>query len=172
MLKRLTAGLFLVAAISLVSLTCSSPEDDEIAVRRLIKEAAVLAEQHDIGGIMDLTTEDFQAGPGKLDRREVKRILWLAFKHYGDMKVLYPQPSVDLDPGDDGPSVSTPFLIVKKDQSLPGLGELYDDPKGWVERVGERADLYRFKLNLVKADGRWRVRKARLERFSGLGFRS
>ena len=61
-------------------------------------------------------------------------------------------------------------LIVKKDRVVPDLKDLYDDPKSWLETVGENADLYQLKLELVKTDGRWRVRKAHLEVFKGTGF--
>ena len=44
------------------------------------------------------------------------------------------------------------------------------DPKGWVEKVGEGADLYRFRLKVAKVGGNWLVRRAYLERFTGVGF--
>ena len=119
---------------------------------------------------MHLTTEDFQAQPGDLDRRGLKEILFMTFRHYGELKVFHPQPSVDLESGEGGPSVSVPFLIVKKDQLLPELKELYSDPKGWVEKAGEIADLYRFKLKVAKVNGNWLVKRAYLERFTGMGF--
>jgi hypothetical protein len=36
--------------------------------------------------------------------------------------------------------------------------------------VGENADLYQVKLQLLKKDGKWRVNQAHLEGFKGLGF--
>jgi hypothetical protein len=161
--------LLIVGALIFASAFCS-PKNDERALRELVEKAARFAQRHDIGGIMDLATEDFQAQPGNLDRRGAKRILFMTFRHYGELKVFHPQPSVDLESGEGGPSVSVPFLIVKKDQSLPELKELYSDPKGWVEKAGEIADLYRFKLKVAKVDGNWRVKRAYLERFTGMGF--
>ena len=119
---------------------------------------------------MDLTSEDFQAQPGNFDRRGAKSILFMTFRHYGELKVFHPQPDVDLESTEGGSSVSFPFLIVKKDQSLPELKELYNDPKGWVQKAGESADLYRFKLKVTKVDGNWLVNRATLERFTGMGF--
>ncbi|MBN2125001.1 MAG: hypothetical protein JW821_11955 [Deltaproteobacteria bacterium] len=170
-MNRLRRGSLSLLVILLLLSGCSPPEEDEIVIRRLVSKAAGLAEQHDIGGIMELTTEDFLAFPGKLDRREARRILWMAFRHYGDLMVMYPQPKVDLESDPLVPSVSFPFLILKKDQSLPDLAKLYNDPGRWVESVGERADLYRFRLALVKVKGDWLVKGARLEKFTGLGFR-
>ena len=161
--------LLIVGALIFASAFCS-PKNDERALRELVEKAARFAEQQDIGGIMDLATEDFQAQPGNLDRRGAKGILFMTFRHYGELKVFHPQPSVDLETGEGEPSVSVPFLIVKKDQSLPELKELYSDPKGWVEKAGEIADLYRFKFKVAKVDANWRVKRAYLERFTGMGF--
>jgi len=161
--------LLIVGALILAFPFCS-PRDDERALRALVEKAARFAEKHDIGGIMDLTTEDFQAQPGDLDRRGAKRILFMAFRHYRKLKVYHPQPSVELESEAGGASVSVPFLIAKKDQPLPELKELYRDPMGWVEKVGESGDLYLFKLKTVKVKGNWLVKRAYLEKFTGMGF--
>ena len=160
----LTAGIFMLALAS------CAPKDDERALRELVEKAALLGEKHDIGGIIDLTTEDFRAMPGDMDRKGAKRILFMAFAHYGELKVVHPIPNVDLETGKGGPWVSVPFMIVKKGRTLPELKELYNDPRGWVEKVGEKADLYRFKLSVVKMKGDWLVKRAYLEKFSGTGF--
>jgi len=60
---------------------------------------------------------------------------------------------------------------VKKERSLPKLEALYNDPQGWLDEVGENADLYRLKLDLIKNGGDWLVNEVHLERFTGLGFR-
>jgi hypothetical protein len=170
MMKRAQPWKVLImGTLILASALCSST-DDEKALRDLVKKAARFAEQHDIAGIMDLTTEDFQAQPGNFDRRGAKRILFMTFAHYGELKVFHPQPGVDLASSKDGATLSFPFLIVKKGQSLPELKKLYSDPKGWVEKASERADLYRFKLKVAKVDGNWHVTRAYLERFTGMGF--
>jgi hypothetical protein len=144
--------------------------DDKEAIRALIQQGVDLAESQEIGDLMDLTTDDFIAGPGDMGRRETKRILWLAFRHYKSFKVLYPRPDVDLEEGASRASSSFPFLIVKKEKSFPKLNELYDDPKKWLGAVGERADLYRLQIELTKQGGDWLVQKAHLARFTGVGF--
>jgi hypothetical protein len=150
-------------------LSCSSG-DETAEIRELIKRGATLGEEHDISGLINLTSDDFAALPGNLDRRETRRILWLAFRHYGSFKVLYPLPSVDLKPDRRNASAVFPFLILRKDASFPKLKELYEDPQKWLEEVGENADLYRLKLQLIKRDGRWMSRQALLERFTGVSF--
>jgi len=147
-----------------------SEKDDAHLIRALIKNGAELAEKHDVGGVMDLTTADVVALPGHHNRLEIKRILWSAFMHYGKFKVLYPKPSVDLSAKDGSASSGIYLLIVKKERTIPDLKDLYDDPRRWLEAVGENADLYQIKLQLLKKDGRWRVKQAHLEGFKGLGF--
>jgi hypothetical protein len=149
--------------------SCSS-KDEETAVRELVKKGATLAEEQDIKGLMNLTTEDLLVLPGDLGRPETRRILFLAFRHYQDFKVLYPRPSVELKQDKRSATALFPFLIVKKDMTLPQLKELYEDPQRWMEAVGEKADLYRLKLEWVKQDGHWLVKQARLERFTGTSF--
>jgi hypothetical protein len=62
------------------------------------------------------------------------------------------------------------LLIVKKDRAIPDVKDLYNEPRRWLETVGENADLYQVKLQLLKKGGRWRVHQARLDGFKGLGF--
>jgi hypothetical protein len=130
-----------------------------------------LAENHDIRGILELASEDLRALPGELDRREVKGVLWRAFRYYGALKVIHPRPAAEVTKQGDHASAQFPFLIVKKEHSFPRLEELYNDPQGWLEEVGENADLYRLKLHLIKKEGDWLVNEVHLERFTGLGFK-
>jgi hypothetical protein len=157
-------------AILFVFVSSCSPKDEVAAIREVIKKGAELAEDHDVGGIMELTTADVVALPGQHNRLEIKRIIWAALMHYGKLKVLYPEPSVDLTSNDSVASSRVYLLIVKKDRSLPELKELYKDPRRWLEEVGENADLYQLNLQMLKKNGNWLVKQARLERFKGIGF--
>ncbi len=152
------------AVFFLLAAACSQ-KDDTAAIRALIQKGAKLAEDHDISGMMELTTENVVALPGSHSRLEIKRIIWSALKHYGKIKILYPKPSVDLSAEDNQASCRTYLLIVKKDRVVPDLKNLYDDPKGWIELVGENADLYQLKLEMLKTNGRWLVRRAHLKAF-------
>ncbi|MGD9080083.1 MAG: hypothetical protein PVG96_12115, partial [Desulfobacterales bacterium] len=62
------------------------------------------------------------------------------------------------------------LLIVKQDRTIPDLKDLYEEPRRWLEAVGENADLFQIKLQLLKKDDTWRVKQAHLEGFKGLGF--
>ncbi len=165
LLRLAVLGLILL----LFSPSCSK-EDEAEKIRSLIREGAELAEKQDISGLIKFTTEDFTAQPGNQGSREVRRILWFAFNYYGNFRIMYPEPSVDLGPeGRDG-SARVYFLIVKKEQSAPKVKDLYKDPKGWIQEVGESADLYRLSLELSKENGDWLVKRALLEPFRGTGF--
>jgi len=168
--KNFLLRLALLGLILLLFSPSCSKEDEAEKIRSLIKEGAELAEKHDISGLIKFTTEDFSAQPGNQRSREVRRILWFAFNYYGNFRIMYPEPSVDLGPeGRDG-SARVYFLIVKKEQSAPKVKDLYKDPKGWIEEVGESADLYRLSLELFKENGDWLVKRALLEPFRGTGF--
>ena len=125
----------------LVASACSQ-QDDAAAIRKLVQKGAALAEAHNISGLMELATKDIVGQPGGYDRSAINRILWLALKHYGQIKILYPKPSVTLLAEDNRASCGIYVLIVKKDRVIPDLQDLYDDPKGWIDTVGENADLY------------------------------
>jgi hypothetical protein len=171
MMKLVNRSIFMAVGIIVISLTCCAPRDDEVMLRELVKKAAELAEEHNIGGLVDLTTEDFKAKPGNFDRIGTKRMLFVTFRHYGELDVLYPRPNVDLRSKDKGPSVTFPFLIVRKGQPIPDLKELYENPGEWIEKVGESADLYGLRLDVAKKGDTWLVKEAHLETFSSPGFR-
>jgi hypothetical protein len=170
-LAKQVCACFVVLLLITMSgwISCSS-KDEETAIRELVKKGATLGEEQDIKGLMNLTTEDFLALPGDLGRQETRRILFVAFRHYQDFKILYPRPNVELKPDKRSASALFPFLIVKKETTLPKLKELYEDPQRWLETVGENADLYRLKLECLKQNGDWLVKQARIERFTGTSF--
>ena len=170
MAKQVCAGLVVLLLIAVRVLESYSSRDEETAIRELVKKGATLGEGQDIKGLMNLTTEDFVALPGDLRRQETRGILFMAFRHYQNFKILYPRPSVELKPDKRSALAVFPFLIVKKEAALPKLKELYEDPQRWLETVGENADLYRLKLECVKQNGDWLVKQARLERFTGTSF--
>ena len=158
----LVIGLFL-------SLSCGQ-RDEKSAIRELVQKAAGLAEKHDIRGLLKMTTGDFLAMLGELDRRSCKGILWRAFQYYGEMSIVYPTPVIDLKAEGKTASVWVPFLVLRKGQAFPDMHGLSENPRKWLEKTGEAADLYRLKMEFVKQGKAWSVKEAHLGRFSGLGF--
>lgn len=163
--RLVLAAVWLAAAI-----TGCGDKDDAEAVRTTIQKGAKMAEAHDIGDLMDLTVKGFTANPGNHSAAEVRTILFGAFRHYGEFDIRYPRPGVTVAENRSSASAVVHFMIVRQDYEIPGLKELYDDPQRWLELASEKADLYQLKLELVKADSRWRVRQATLEGFKGWGF--
>ncbi len=160
---------FCVLSAGLVLPACSGCEeqDDEAQIRAMFKYAVEMAERHDLGELMDLTTDDFKVKGQGLSRRDTKGILLMAFRRYGDFSIKHPAPSVDLGSSGTTATAQAPFLIVREGREAPDLGDLYDDPESWAEEVAEMADLYNIKLWLVK-DGTWKVEKAKLDGYRRL----
>ena len=167
---NLLVRLGLLLLVLCFFLTSCARKDDTDVIRQLIKQGALCAEKHDIRGLMKLTSEDFLAMPGQHNHHGVRRILWMAFRHYEAFKVIYPKPSVELESNGLTASATIYFMIVKKDVSFAKLTELYKDPQGWLEEAGENAVLYRLTLELLKKNRVWLVTRAHCEFFRGLGF--
>lgn len=167
---RFLLSLAILFSIPFLLFVSCSKEDETEKILSLIKQGAALAEKHDAIGLMEFTTQDFVAQPGQHGSREVRRILWFAFRHYRDFRVMYPEPKVELEASGHGASAKVYFLIVRKERSFPELKDLYKNPQRWLEQVGENADLYRLKLDLLKKNGDWLIRRALLEPFRGVGF--
>ena len=169
--NHLRAAKMTVLALCLgLTLSACSGKDNTEAIHELIQKGSGLAEEKQVGDLMDLALPDFITRPGGHGRRETKRILFAAFRHYGEFKLSYPRPYVEVQDDGDSANATIHFLIVRQDQSIPGLKELYDDPRKWIETAREKADLYQLKLALKKDGGDWLVSEAQLEGFKGTGF--
>lgn len=161
---------FIGSMLLFLSITACSLGDDAAKIDKLVKEGVYLAEKHDIGGLMDLTANPFFAMPGNHNTRAVKAILFQTFKYYKKFNILYPKPLISIDEKHNNAKVTVYFVIVRQEQNLPGIGELYHDPKKWIETIGEKADLYQIKLEMTKQRGNWQVTQAHLKPFNGYGF--
>jgi hypothetical protein len=149
---------------------CSEETSDEEQIREIIKKAVELAEKKDIGGIMDLASEDFVAMPQRMDRRQTKGMLFYVFQRYKDLSIIYPRPSVSVEPGVSMGTASVVFLLVRGGDTRPDVDGLSDDLEQWVRKVGDYTRLFKLKIAFVKEDDDWLVRRAHLERFKGTGF--
>lgn len=145
-----------------VLLTACSESDDTLAIKALVETGVALAEQKSIDGLMNLVTEDFVAMPGRRDEPMARKVLFAAFLRYGNFSIHYPQPRIEIADNGVRAVVAFPFVIVRQDHELPGLPDLYEDPQGWMEAVGEKADLYQLNLRLHKQNGDWLVAQAEL----------
>jgi hypothetical protein len=145
-------------------------QDDIQAIHELIETGARQAEAHQIGDLLDMATSDFVATPGHYNRSTTRGIVYRAFKYYGNFRIHYPRPSIQIDEHTNSSRVTMYFVLVRQDIDIPGLRELADDPRQWIETARGKADLYQLKLALAKMDKTWRVRQAHVEGFKGTGF--
>ena len=159
------------AAPFFILLAGCSQKDDVQRVREVIQKGAELAEQKHINALLEATSENFIAQPGGYDKRSVKGVLFAAFRHYGRFEIHFPRPMVDVATDGNNAASTVYFLIVRQDRAIPGLRELYENPQGWLEAVGDKADLYQLALEWVKVDGQWLVKEAYLEGFRGFSGR-
>ncbi|MBW2252560.1 MAG: hypothetical protein JRF60_18545 [Deltaproteobacteria bacterium] len=174
MKQHLLRNYYFLAVLLVIIFACSlsscSKKDDVALILSLIEKAEALAEEHDTGKLMELTSKNFKAQDGKLKRQEVRKFLWLTFRRYGKFNLLFPEPAVEISDKEQSATVVVHFLIVKKEQSLPDLEKLYKDPERWLEEVGELADLYRLNLQFLKKGDKWLVTSAKIEPYRGFGF--
>jgi len=166
----LSAIVTLLVVCLCIFLTACGGKDDTEAIYELIQKGKRLAEEKQVGDLMDLAVPEFISRPGGHDRRGTKRVLFAAFRHYGEFKLRYPRPQVEVLEDGDSAMATIHFLIVRQDQSIPGLKELVDDPRKWIETASEKADLYQLTLALKKDGGDWLVGEASIEGFKGTGF--
>jgi hypothetical protein len=169
-IARARIALFSVlAGVLLWPIACSTKEDT-LVIQEMIQTAARSAEEHAVAELMELTGPAFVAQPGGHNFRTTRGILLTVFRHYGRFRVHYPQPDISISESRAEAEAVVYFLIVRQEQTIPGLKELYRDPRRWLEKASQKADLYQLRLTLRKIDDRWKVRQAHLEGFKGYGF--
>jgi hypothetical protein len=170
-IRPIVGDLLRAACLTAVVLcTACSRGDDAEAIRALISEGARLAEAHDVGGLTELATADFVAQPGGYDRDSVRGVLLQAFLYYGRFHLVFPTPSIDVDATGDSARATVHFVIVRREGPLPDLEGLVDDPRAWLAQAGKAVDLYRLQVDFAKEGRIWRVRRAVLEPFNGMGW--
>ena len=163
MLRRICCLLVLLPLVA----ACGTKEDADV-IRELIRKSAELAEAKKVGDLLQQTADGFVAMPGRHGVSDTRSILAAAFMHYGRFKIHYPRPIVKVEPDGNQASATIYFVIVRQNQRLPDLKDLYENPQQWLEAVGEKADLYQMKIRLLKKNSEWKVVRAQLDRFQGI----
>lgn len=158
--------LFLILLFSFLS-ACAS-DDETSVIRNTIQDGAALAEKHDIRALTRYLTPDFTARPGDLGPKALRGVLFRAFQSYGNFKIYYPRPLVDVGDSNTSAEATVYFVILRKDHVLPGLKALYDDPEEWMAAVSRKADLYELELTFTKKSGSWKVRRVRMNPLKGM----
>ncbi len=161
--------LWAVVMLCLLVSACSA-KDEVHVIREMIRKSAEMAEAKQIGDLMQQTGKGFVAMPGRHNADETGSILFAAFMHYGRFKIHFPKPGIDIAPDGRRATATIYFFIVRQNQPIPGLKELYENPRQWLETASQKADLYQLNIQLAKEDSDWVVMEALLEGFKGLGF--
>jgi hypothetical protein len=146
---------------------CSRCEtmDDETQLREIIEQTAQRAEAGDVDAILDVATEDFAVAPAGLSKKEARLRLALFFRQSGRVAIRYPRPTVNVDTKTKAyAEASVPFALRRKEKDFPDLTDVTNEPAVWIEKVKAAADLYHLSLWFIKQNGKWKVRKARIQK--------
>lgn len=158
----MTRFLFCLLMVTLLASACDE-KDDVALIEDVCEEIVVSAEKHDISGMMEHATDRFRGYPGARNEQDVRQLLFVAFRRYGEFDVVHPRFKVRLEPDAKAASVSVPFTIVREGESLDraGLDELVASPDQWVDAVSEAVgDPYYLDMKFVKTGDDWKVRRA------------
>jgi len=148
--------------------SCCSSGSDEDAIRDMIDQAARLAEEHSISGILDLATQDFRVKPRGKTRQDIKRLMFWAFNRYGRFTLLSPRASVEVDQQSKTAKASVYYLLVRRGKAMPDVEHLVDNPEEWLIKVQDLTNLFRVRLDLIKTGSDWKFQRAQVERFKGI----
>ena len=142
--RRLTLLLVLIASLlfSACSNQRSSPEDQ---IRALLRNAAVAAEQKDLGTLREIISETYADDQGQ-NKRAVEGLLRVHFLRNQSVHLFSRIESVTLPQPDRGRAV---VLVAMAGVPIASEAEL----------SGMRADLHRFEIDVVREDRDWRVQR-------------
>ncbi len=135
--------------------------DEEQGPVSVVSEGVGLLESSKVGGALKLTTKDFVAFPGRLDRKAVSRRMVSFFRTHGEIDIVYPTPEVEVVEDGNAALVTTPFVVAKKGVSTESLDQLSDDPEAWEKEASRFTTVEHAEISLVKQNDLWRVQSIR-----------
>ena len=159
-----TLGIAVLFSTVMLISACAKT-DREKEVYQLIEQGVESAEKHNLSELMQITKDGFTAGPGNRSRQEVRRILFVVFKRFGEFTIHYPKPSVKMSVDENAAIVKMNFLMASKDSVFPELKLFYEDLSAWIDTVDKRADIYALTMELEYVSGSWLVTKATITSF-------
>ncbi len=162
-MKQTSVAMVMMMLMAACAQACSGCEekDDRKVILKIIQDAAEMAQEHRTSDLMDLTTSYFTAhGSG---RQEVRQVLMYAWNRYGQFRILYPEPGIDVAPDRMTAKAKVPFVILREGGPIPELGGLAADPQGWLEEASKSTDPYHLELWFARTDDGWKVEKAELD---------
>lgn len=163
-MHSLKLALLALACIVTFTTGCKSDTSDEAQIRAVVSEAVEYAEAHNTSDLLDLTSNEFIANPGRRTRADVSRVLFVAFKRYGNFKVQHPRYSVSIDDSGREASATIPFLVVREGQDDGELEEITGDPRSWVDAATRAVgDPHTLAIRFVKLRDTWKVKSVEIK---------
>ncbi len=141
---RARSSIALAGAALVVLAGCARSQDPETAVRAWLDAAAAAAEARDVGDLRALIADDYADGRGNDKAALVNYCRALVLRHQ-TVRVFVDVDEIEM--------LSPTWAKVGLRAAL--AGREVDD--SWWQT---RADLYRFDLELIVADGDWRLIRA------------
>ena len=59
-------------------------------------------------------------------------------------------------------------MLVRNNREVPDLSDLREDPTRWAEQLSEVVEVYHLELWLVRRDGEWKVKQAKIHGLRGI----
>ena len=159
LLLHLSAALLM----STVWSGCESA-DEEQAVLSVVTEGITLLEDTEARQALRLTTSEFVAHPGKLDKAAVLRRLASFYHAHGALEILHPAPEIEIRAGGDTALVTVPFVVATRSVSstaIDALDALRDDTSAWEEKARAYTAVEQAEISFVKENDRWLVEAIR-----------
>jgi len=135
--------------------------DEEQAALSVVSDGVQLLESQNVAKTLRLTTKDFLAQPGRLNKSAVTGKLISFFHKSGDIEILHPTLDVDIRNAGKSALVSTPFVVAKKGVEREDLDDLADNSEAWTELASTYTKVENAEISLIKQEGRWLIRTVR-----------
>ena len=147
MQKFLGKYLILIFILSLFAFfMCSGPKTDEDQIRELMKEAGQHIEKKDLSGLMDLLSDDY-SDYRRRDKRQTQDMVQTYFREFRGIVVHMLSTRID--------GINLGEATIRTDATLSSGAA-----KALRKLVPVSTDNYRFKIELIKKQGRWWIRYA------------
>ena len=165
MKTRRTFGLSLLTLLLLVpAWTGCEGSEDEQAVMSVVTNGVSLLENTEIKQALRLTTSDFIAQPGRLNKQATLRRMASFYHAAGEVEILYPTPDVEIRDSGTVALVTAPFVVAKRSVSqdaLDALDALSDDPEAWEEKASAYTAVEHAEISFLKQNDRWLISSVR-----------
>lgn len=151
----------LASAVLLSALIGCESADEEQSVLSVVNDGAALLEKADPVNALRLTSKDFVAQPGRLNRKTVLSRLNAFYRVHGGIEILHPTPEVEILDSGKAALVTTPFVAAERGVSRQALDDLADDAAAWEKLAADYTTVEHAEISLVKENDRWLVSSVR-----------